>query len=62
VMLMPPDNRLSQSGTRLTELALREAGIPVLSVSADMVDDHNWSHDRMVSLMEDFLRAQGLIS
>jgi hypothetical protein len=62
VMLMPPDNRLSQSGTRLTELALREAGIPVLAVSADMVDDQNWSHGRMVTLMEDFLRAQGLLS
>jgi benzoyl-CoA reductase subunit B len=62
VMLIPPDNRLSQSGTRLTELALREAGVPVLAVSADMVDDQNWSHGKMVSLMEDFLRTQGLIA
>ncbi|HEY6458371.1 MAG TPA: 2-hydroxyacyl-CoA dehydratase family protein [Steroidobacteraceae bacterium] len=62
VMLMPPDNRLSQSGTRLTELALREAGVPVLAVSADMVDDHNWSHGKMVTLMEEFMRTQGLIS
>jgi hypothetical protein len=61
VMLMPPDNRLSQSGTCLTALALREAGVPVLTVSADMVDDQNWSHARMVALMEDFLRTQGLI-
>ena len=62
VMLTPPDNRLSQSGTRLTELALREAGVPVLAVSADMVDDHNWSHGKMVTLMEEFMRTQGLIS
>jgi len=62
VMLIPPDNRLSQSGTRLTALALREAGIPVLAVSADMVDDQNWSHGAMVSLMEDFLRVEGLIA
>jgi len=62
VVLMPPDNRLSQSGTRLTELALREAGIPVLSVSADMVDDQNWSHTKMVALMEQFLRSEGLVS
>lgn len=62
VMLMPPDNRLSQSGTSLTQLALREAGVPVLSLSADMVDDQNWDHQKMVSVMETFLREAQLIT
>ena len=61
LMLMPPDNRLSQSGTKLTALALREAGVPVLALDADMVDDQSWSHSRMVSWVEEFLRREGLI-
>jgi len=60
VMLVPPESRLSQSGTKLTALALREAGVPVLVLDADMVNAKDWSHDRMVALMEDFLRAEGL--
>ncbi len=60
VMLVPPDNLLSQSGTKLTALALREAGVPVLMIDADMVDDKNWSHGSMVSLVEKFLIGEGL--
>ena len=60
VMLVPPDSRLSQSGTKLTCLALKEAGVPVLMLDADMVDAKNWNHEAMVALMEEFLRAQGL--
>jgi hypothetical protein len=60
VMLVPPDNRLSQSGTKLTQSALREAGVPVLAIDADMVDAKNWSHGQMVSLVEQFLKASGL--
>lgn len=59
-MLVPPDNRPSQSGTKLTQWALRDAGVPVLAIDADMVDDKNWSHGRMVSLVEDFLKTNGL--
>ena len=44
-MLVPPDNRLSQSGTLLTCEALRAAGVPVLMLDADMVDAKNWDHD-----------------
>lgn len=62
LILMPPDNRLSQSGTKLTTLALREAGVPVLTVDADMVDDENWNHARMVEWVERFLRNEGLLS
>jgi len=60
VMLLPPDNRLSQSGTRLTALALEEAGVPVLMIDADMVDATIWDHDRMVETVSDFLRREGL--
>jgi benzoyl-CoA reductase subunit B len=60
-MLVPPDNRLSQSGTKLTQQALREAGVPVLAIDADMVDDKNWSHVQMVSLFEEFLKGHGLV-
>lgn len=61
VMLIPPDNRLSQSGTRLTAAALEEAGVPVLTVEADMVDEGQWSHAAMVARMESFLRQKNLI-
>lgn len=60
VMLVPPDNRLSQSGTTLTKLALEEAGVPVLALDADMVDANSWNHDRMVGMVRDFLARTGL--
>jgi benzoyl-CoA reductase subunit B len=60
VMLVPPDNRLSQSGTLLTRFALEEAGVPVLLLSADMVDAKDWSHDRMVEHVGEFLKSRGL--
>ncbi|MEY4640485.1 MAG: hypothetical protein RLZZ227_479 [Pseudomonadota bacterium] len=60
VMLVPPNNRLSQSGTQLTAMALREAGVPVLQLSADMVDAGSWDHATMVRKVEDFLSAEGL--
>ena len=60
VVLLPPDNRLSQSGTKLTALSLEEAGIPVLMVDADMVDAKKWDHDHMVGLVAEFLTKRGL--
>ena len=60
VMLVPPDNRLSQSGTTLTRLALEEAGVPVLALDADMVDAKSWNHDHMVGLVQQFLERAGL--
>lgn len=56
VILLPPDNRLSQSGTKLTAAALEEAGIPVLMIGADMVDANIWDHDRMVGMVAGFLQ------
>lgn len=60
VMLVPPGNRLSQSGTKITALALEEAGVPVLRLDADMVYAGSWNHDTMVNMMEDFLKGAGL--
>jgi hypothetical protein len=60
VVLLPPDNRLSQSGTKLTALSLEAAGVPVMMIDADMVDASNWDHDRMVGLVAEFLRQRGL--
>ena len=60
VILVPPDNRLSQSGTNLTRLALQDAGIPTLLLDADMVDAKDWNHDRMVTHFGEFLTAERL--
>jgi benzoyl-CoA reductase subunit B len=60
VMLVPPGNRLSQSGTKLTKLALEAAGVPTLTLDADMVNAGDWSHDRMVGHVGDFLTSAGL--
>ena len=60
VILLPPDNRLSQSGTKLTAQALEAAGVPVLMIDADMVDAKNWDHDRMVAMVADFLAERGV--
>ncbi|MCC6201870.1 MAG: 2-hydroxyacyl-CoA dehydratase [Gammaproteobacteria bacterium] len=60
VMLIPPGNRLSQSGTRLTAQALDAAGVPVLMLDADMVDAQRWDHDGMVGTVARFLAERGL--
>jgi benzoyl-CoA reductase/2-hydroxyglutaryl-CoA dehydratase subunit BcrC/BadD/HgdB len=60
VVLLPPDNRLSQSGTKLTALSLEAAGVPVLMIDADMVDASIWDHDKMVGMVAEFLRQRGL--
>lgn len=60
-MLVPPDSRLSQSGTKITEHALARAGIPTLALSADRVSAKDWSHERMVEHVAGFLRQKGLL-
>ncbi|MGD8809358.1 MAG: 2-hydroxyacyl-CoA dehydratase family protein [Gammaproteobacteria bacterium] len=58
VVLVPRDNRLSQSGTLLTGQALETAGVPVLVMDADMVDAKNWDRDAAVDRVETFLRRE----
>ena len=60
VMLVPPGNRLSQSGTKLTQLALQESGIPTLLLDADMVDTQGWSREQTVAHVGEFLQGAGL--
>ena len=60
VILLPPDNRLSQSGNKLTAQALEAAGVPVLMIDADMVDARVWDHDKMVGMVASFLATRGL--
>ena len=60
VILMPPDNRLSQSGTKLTAISLEQAGVPTLMIDADMVDAKNWNHGAMVQMVADFLERSKL--
>jgi hypothetical protein len=58
VVLVPPDNRLSQSGTLLASEALRAAGVPTLLLSADMVNASRWDRGAAVGFVEDFLRRE----
>lgn len=60
VVLVPPDNRLSQSGTLLTNAALRAAGVPVVELDADMVAAKGFDRDAAVGRVEAFLRKEVL--
>ena len=58
VILVPRDNRLSQSATLMTGQALEAAGVRVLVMDADMVDAKNWDRDAAVRRVETFLRQE----
>jgi hypothetical protein len=58
VLLLPKDNRLSQSGTLLTAAALRSAGVPVLMLDADMVNAAQWNREAAVDQVAAFLRDE----
>ena len=60
VVLVPPDNRLSQSGTLISRDALVTAGVPTLMLNADMVDSRNWDRSAAVGQVEEFLRREVL--
>jgi hypothetical protein len=60
MMLVPPGNRLSQSGTHLTRKALERAGVPCLALDADMVDAKSWSQEQVLEHVGSFLRDAGL--
>ena len=57
-ILQPTTNRLSVSGAKFTKLALEKAGIPVYEMPADMVDAAEWSHERMVDDVAQFLKER----
>jgi hypothetical protein len=58
VMLVPHGNRLSVSGTKITRHTLEAAGVPVLEIAADMVDDSGWDHGAMVQYVSHFLTSR----
>ena len=58
-VLLPSGTRPSATGTRFIELALREAGIPVLIVPADMVDARLWDGAEMRRAASRFLDQLG---
>jgi benzoyl-CoA reductase/2-hydroxyglutaryl-CoA dehydratase subunit BcrC/BadD/HgdB len=58
VMLVPPDNRLSQSGTLLAGEALRTQGVPTLMLNADMVNATSWDREAAVESVAQFLRRE----
>lgn len=55
VMLVPVGDRMASFGTKLCALALEQAGIPVLTLTASMVDARLWDNDAMISKVEAFL-------
>jgi len=61
VILMPPSNRLSQSGIHLTAQALEATGVPALVVAADMVASSGWDRQQFVGHIAEFLRNAHLI-
>jgi ABC-type taurine transport system substrate-binding protein len=61
LILMPPGNRLSQSGVYLTAQALESAGVPTLTVSADMVASAGWDREQFVARVAGFLANAKLL-
>ncbi len=55
VMLVPVGDRMASFGTKLCALALEQAGIPVLTLTASMVDARLWDNDAMIARVEAFL-------
>jgi benzoyl-CoA reductase/2-hydroxyglutaryl-CoA dehydratase subunit BcrC/BadD/HgdB len=58
-VLTPLGTRPSATGTRFVEIALEEAGIPVFSVHADMVDSRLWDGEKMRAAGSAFLDRIG---
>jgi hypothetical protein len=54
-VLTPLGTRPSATGTRFIEIALEDAGIPVFSIHADMVDSREWNAQEMRRSVADFL-------
>ena len=54
-VLTPLGTRPSATGTRFVEIALENAGIPVFSVHADMVDSRLWNANEMRRSAAEFL-------
>ncbi len=58
-VLTPLGTRPSATGTRFIEIALEDAGIPVFSIHADMVDSRQWNAEEMRRSVAEFLNRLG---
>jgi len=58
LVLTPLGTRPSATGNRFIELALEQAGIPVMPVFADMVDARNWDAAGMRGAIGQFLEQR----
>ena len=57
LVLRPLGSRPSDTGSLFIERALKQAGIPVLEVYADMVDARSWDGAVMRAKVEQFLET-----
>jgi hypothetical protein len=55
VVLVPIGDRMSSFGTKICQLALEEAGIPTLELTASMVDSRLWDNDAMIAKVGRFI-------
>jgi hypothetical protein len=58
VMLSPIGDRMSAYGARFTSRALEKAGIPVLELTASMVDARLWDDAKMTKSVADFIEQR----
>jgi hypothetical protein len=58
-VLNPLGTRPSATGTRFVEIALKQAGVPVFSVRADMVDARLWKPEETRQAATEFLTKLG---
>ncbi len=58
VMLNPIGDRMSAYGTRFASQALEKAGIPVLELTASMVDARLWDDAKMTKSVADFIEQR----
>jgi len=61
VMLTPVGDRLSSYGTRACIDMLERAGLPVLELSASMVDARLWDNDAMIANVGEFIETRVLV-
>lgn len=58
VMLVPEHDRMSSFGSRITRMALEQAGIPVVELHANMVDARQWDDEKMRRTVEAFIETR----
>ncbi len=60
VMLIPVGDRMASFGTKICQIALEQAGIPTLALTASMVDERLWDNAAMIAKVGAFLEERVL--